>query len=95
MTTQVDTPFVSLPGLIGAKCVNDGQASFLAVSLHANPQDARPADIPGDIVAGGKRYDDWGLHLIDVNLAMGNLLDIVRRQAVAYLSKSAQQAKGD
>jgi hypothetical protein len=95
MATQVDTPFVSLPGLIGAKCVNDGQASFLAVSLHANPQDARPADIPGDIVAGGKRYDDWGLHLIDVNLAMGNLLDIVRRQSVAYLSKSAQQAKGD
>lgn len=95
MATQVDTPFVSLPGLIGAKCVNDGQASYLAVSLHANPQDARPADIPGDIVAGGKRYDDWGLHLIDVNLAMGNLLDIVRRQAVAYVSKSAQQAKGD
>lgn len=95
MAAQVDTPFVSLPGLIGAKCVNDGQASYLAVSLHANPEDARPADIPGDIVAGGKRYDDWGLHLIDVNLALGNLLDIVRRQSAAHLSKSAPQAKGE
>jgi len=29
----------------------------------------------------------WGLHLIDINLAMGNLLDIVGRQSKA-LSKS-------
>jgi hypothetical protein len=65
------------------------------VSLHANAQDARPAHIPGDIVAGGKIYDDWGLHLIDVNLAMGNLLDVVRRQSAAHLSKSAQPTNGD
>jgi Protein of unknown function (DUF3089) len=90
MATQVDTPFVSLAGLLGAKCVNDGQASYLAVSLHPGPQDARPADIPGDIVSGGKILDNWGLHMIDMNLAMGNLLDIVRGQSVAYLSKSTK-----
>jgi len=27
----------------------------------------------------------WGLHLIDVNLAMGNLVDSVGQQARAYL----------
>jgi hypothetical protein len=27
----------------------------------------------------------WGLHLIDVNLAMGNLVDVVGQQARAYL----------
>jgi hypothetical protein len=27
---------------------------------------------------------DWGLHLYDVNLALGNLVDVVRRQAKAY-----------
>jgi len=90
MATQVDTPFVQLPGLVGAKCVNDGQASYLAVSLQPGPQDARPADIPGDIVSGGKILDNWGFHLNDLNLAMGNLLDIVRAQSVAYLSKNAK-----
>ena len=27
---------------------------------------------------------DWGLHLYDVNLPLGNLVDVVRRQARAY-----------
>lgn len=90
MTTQVETPFVSLPGLVSAKCVNEGQASYLAISMHPGPQDARPADIPGDIVSGGKTLDDWGLHLIDANVAMGNLVDIVRGQSVSYLSKIAK-----
>jgi hypothetical protein len=30
---------------------------------------------------------NWGLHLIDVNLAMGNLIDIAGKQAKAYLAK--------
>ncbi len=94
MVAQVKTPFVSLPGLLDANCVS-GEASYLAVSLHANPQDARPADVPGDIVIGGKVLDDWGLHLIDMNVAMGNLLDIVRRQSAAYLSNGTQKNKND
>jgi hypothetical protein len=27
---------------------------------------------------------DWGLHLYDVNLALGNLVEVARRQAKAY-----------
>jgi hypothetical protein len=30
---------------------------------------------------------DWGLHLVDVDLAMGNLLDIVDQQAKAWISR--------
>jgi len=26
----------------------------------------------------------WGLHLFDVNLALGNLVDLVRQQTAAY-----------
>ena len=29
---------------------------------------------------------DWGLHLIDVNLAIGNLVDIVGQQSKVYLA---------
>jgi hypothetical protein len=35
----------------------------------------------------GRVQANWGLHLIDVNLSMGNLVDIVSRQSKAYLSK--------
>jgi hypothetical protein len=30
---------------------------------------------------------NWGLHLVDVNLTMGNLIDIVGAQAKAYSAK--------
>jgi hypothetical protein len=35
----------------------------------------------------GKPLANWGLHLIDVNLAMGNLLDLVDAQSKAYRSR--------
>ena len=37
--------------------------------------------------APGKPLANWGLHLIDVNLAMGNLLDLVEAQSKAYRSR--------
>jgi hypothetical protein len=42
-------------------------------------------------VVGGQVLADWGLHLIDVNLAMGNLLDIVGQQSKAYLSSAPKK----
>lgn len=37
-------------------------------------------------MANGQVNASWGLHLIDVNLAMGNLVDIVGRQGRAFLA---------
>lgn len=34
----------------------------------------------GGVVTGGKVQPQWGLHLIDVNLVMGNLLDLITSQ---------------
>jgi hypothetical protein len=81
----INTPFVSVPGLLTAECVKNENFSYLAVTVHGNPEDPRTDDIPGDVVVNGQVQADWGLHLIDVNLAMGNLIDIVRKQAKAYL----------
>jgi hypothetical protein len=39
-------------------------------------------------MTAGKPNPSWGLHLIDVHEAMGNLVSIVGRQARAYASKS-------
>jgi hypothetical protein len=80
----VTTPFVSVPGLLTAECVANDKGSYLAVTVHGDPADPRVDDIAGDVVIGGQVQADWGLHLIDVNLAIGNLVDIVGQQGKAY-----------
>lgn len=80
----IDTPFVSPPGLLSAACVSDAHGSYLAVTVNADPKDPRTDDIIGDVVVGGKVQADWGLHLIDMNLTMGNLLDVVDAQSKAW-----------
>ena len=80
----VSTPFVSMPGLVSAKCVSAGDFTYLAVKVNGDPADPRTDEITGDIVVGGAVLKDWGLHLIDVNLTMGDLVELVGRQAKAY-----------
>ncbi len=83
----IDTPWVSVPGLLTARCATNENATYLEVTVNGNPADARADDITGDIGAVGKPLPNWGLHLIDVNLAMGNLLDLVEQQSRAYASR--------
>ncbi len=82
----INTPFVSVPGLLTAECVSNDSGSYLAVSVHGDPAGPRASDIVGDVVVNGQVLGEWGLHLIDVNLAMGNLLDIVGQQSKSYIS---------
>jgi Protein of unknown function (DUF3089) len=84
----IETPWVSVPGLLTAKCASNENASgYLEVTVHGDPADPRVDDIVGDIGVGPNVLANWGLHLIDVNLVMGNLLDIVSQQTKAYLKK--------
>jgi hypothetical protein len=88
----VTTPFVSVPGLLTAECVANEKGSYLAVTVHGDPADPRVDDITGDVVIGGQVQADWGLHLIDVHLAIGNLIDIVGKQSKAFLgAKTAKK----
>ncbi len=89
----IDTPFVRVPGLVTGKCVNGEKSSYLAVAIKANPKDPRADDIPGDLIVGGNVIREWGLHLIDVNLGMGNLLEIVGKQSKAYLAPKKPATK--
>ncbi len=74
----VETPFVSAPGLLSARCATNEHATFLEVIVHGNASDPRADDIGGDLTP------EWGLHLVDMNLGMGNLVEVVREQAVAW-----------
>jgi hypothetical protein len=84
---KIDTPWVSVPGLLTAECKENEHAAYLEVTVHGNPADPRTDDIIGDLGAGPQVLANWGLHLIDVNLGIGNLVDIVGQQARAYGSR--------
>ena len=84
---EIATPFVKVPGLLSARCVNDGTYHYLEVSIAADPADPRADEIRGDVLLNGEINAPWGLHLIDMTLAMGNLVEIVGRQAEVYADR--------
>ncbi|NDJ10447.1 MAG: DUF3089 domain-containing protein [Acidobacteriia bacterium] len=81
----IDTPWVAVPGLLSARCASNDHSNYLEVTVQGNPDDPRTEDITGDISSNGQVLAQWGLHLLDMNLAMGNLVEIVGRQTTAYL----------
>jgi hypothetical protein len=83
----INTPFVSVPGLLSATCTEGATGSYLAIHVQADPADPRTDDISGDVLQDGKVQTGWGLHLLDMHLSMGNLLDAVAAKAKAYAKK--------
>lgn len=80
----VTTPFVSVPGLLTAHCVSTAEFNYLAIHINNDATGPRTHTLIGDVVVGGQVQANWGLHLIDVNLSMGNLVDLVREQGQAW-----------
>jgi Protein of unknown function (DUF3089) len=76
-TPAVDTAWVSFPDSYRARCSSAGGASVLQVS----PLGGAPALNP---VPDAR----WGLHLADATLPLGNLTELVRRQAQSYLRRA-------
>jgi hypothetical protein len=83
----INTPFVSVPRLLSAQCVSNEKGSYLEITVNGDAHDPRADDIPGDVIANGKPNPTWGLHLIDVHAAIGNLVEIVGKQSKAYLAR--------
>ena len=77
-TTKITTPFVSVPGLVSVGCTEKDGFHFEEATVHPDPAGPRADDIPGDITP------EWGLHLVDVNLVMGDIVTLVAEQAKAY-----------
>ena len=74
----LDAPFVSLSGIASGQCAEGPKASYLSVSINPPPTPgAWPATLPGDLVVDGRLLKSWGWHIIDVNIAMGNLIGFV------------------
>jgi hypothetical protein len=74
---KVPTPWVTYPGLYSARCMSSRGATWLQIDTHTTSGDPRP-------VVSASLGPDWGLHLSDVNLALGNLVHDVGVEESAY-----------
>ena len=86
------TPLVENPGLISAACTSADGRSFLAVSVKAEGTGA--LTLTRALTDLDARAPGWGLHALDVNLAVGDLVRIVERQGAAWSATHRPQQQG-
>jgi hypothetical protein len=73
---DTSTPWVAFPNQYAAHCENAGGASWLQIDRIGGASDKRPVATASNA--------SWGLHTVDVNIALGNLTDLVGSEAAAY-----------
>ena len=78
--SRATTPWVSLPGLLHGRCTSAQGVTYLSVTYQRSPSGAWPTDLGGHLGPG------WGMHLLDANVAMGDVIARVSEQAAAYVS---------
>jgi hypothetical protein len=79
---EITTPFVTLPKWVEAECAETNGFVHLSIIGLGKPEDARADDLTGADIT-----PDWGLHLVDANIAMGDLVTVAKNQSQAYCKK--------
>ena len=84
-TPTATTPWVSPQGVYQAQCKHENGATWLQPSFTA----AATTPVQEDLAAHDEAAEEligpeWGLHLYDVNIALGNLVNTVAFQSFAY-----------
>lgn len=82
---NIYTPFAAVPGLLSGECQARDDANVLSVTVNADQADPRTDTINGDVLVDGQVLPMWGLHLVDVNLVLGDLVRLARLQGDAWL----------
>lgn len=77
----ITTPMVRVDGLLAGECKSNAFATYLEVTVQRGAESPASRDVQGDLVEG------LGLHLVDMELTMGNLVDLVGEQSKRYLEK--------
>ena len=76
-TPTVGTPWVEFPGEYTGRCESSGNATWLQITHSSGSLDHRPRlSVLND--------QTLGLHVLDVNIALGNLVQLVHDEAAAY-----------
>ncbi len=73
--TAASTTYLSYPDYLTGACHHRNGYAWLQVAVHRVKGDTRPAELPK--ILGPQ----WGLHLYDVSLALGNLVALVRLES--------------
>jgi hypothetical protein len=73
---QPPTVFVSEPGAYRAACSSANNANVLQITPVRGAQTLKPSPTP-----------KWGLHLLDANIALGNLIGVVKTQTAAFVAR--------
>jgi pimeloyl-ACP methyl ester carboxylesterase len=81
------TPWLTEPDLYSGQCLSQGGATWLQVSAPITPGDTRQ-------LVGQTLGPTWGLHLVDVNIALGNLVDLARSESAAFAATSGSALSG-
>ena len=74
------TPFVSYRDALSARCETKGDATWLQI-------DKSSAGAAARLRLADVESPRWGLHMVDMSLAMGNLVNLVRSESAAYARK--------
>jgi hypothetical protein len=78
----IATPYYTMPDFIESECVDRNGYQYLEISVMAVPEDPRADDFNGDF----RNATGWGLHLVDVSIALGNLIELAESQGAAWLA---------
>ena len=68
------TVWWSSPGAYRARCSSANNANVLEITAQRGAKTPNPSPTP-----------DWGLHLLDASVGLGNLIGDVKTEAAAYL----------
>lgn len=82
---SASTPWVEPSGVATAQCKHENGATWLNVA----PREGLPQHVSEELAAHNEVAQElvgpeWGLHLYDVNIALGNLVNTVAIQAQVY-----------
>ena len=78
---DASTPWLQPADRYAGRCVQSNGANVLMVEEIGNARRLNPSPTP-----------DWGLHLADANMPLGELVELVRRQSRAWLRSPASEA---
>jgi hypothetical protein len=73
---KASTTFIESRGAFTGRCSRAGGAHVLRIASAQGTPVPRPSPTP-----------EWGLHLVDANIAMGDLVEVVRRQIRAHAAR--------
>jgi hypothetical protein len=79
-----DPPWVEMAGQLTGACVADAQGVVLRVQAVPGPL----APLVQHLLDVSQLRGGWGLHILDINLVQGNLLDLAESQGKAWAAQA-------